>query len=612
MVKSMKVEKMNKVFPNPALLDQFKYGSGDPLPMLMKYLLSLPNMTSYLSASDIGDKFTPRHAFYYTCEKKKEVVAEKTGGAVRDGIRWGGSPDANVKAPVKKVRVLRMPYKENQIKLEKLLNGGGSDIILIPVMIVNKYSCTDATNYSKHLNIVLYNRKTHEIERIDIKKNHLKNFKMKSVYNKIQEKLVPYIAKFDQEVDENRLGEISVNAEFAKNFDYDIKTLYPVYVIAYLNMRAKHPGANAEKIGEMVARMSLKSLVDVWETYYKFVAKSESGFVCDDDKIFKTETLKCVKRNSKSVKELLISSDAELDKKCKNGLVFDILTKKCTSADKAKNINIISNELKNINIYKEKGFMSLGGETATLLGSLFILSKHKNGHLVYPSEKHMRAAIAKAEKSGVGRKEKKEDEDMTRIVWRFNEETKKWNMNLPLGFWESWEEGMRDVGVRFIICLVSLNSKKGGKHANVLIYDKTTNELERFDPVGTAIHSSYNIGAFDNRVIKRFDEQKGIYVGDGFKYFKPIDFCPRKVYQLKEMDEVGNTDKGSCAVWRLWYIDVRLANPNLSREEVVALSMKKLEHLGSLKRFIKTYQVYISRNIKDKMDDDDINYEEKL
>lgn len=79
-------------------------------------------------------------------------------------------------------------------------------------------------------------------------------------------------------------------------------------------------------------------------------------------------------------------------------------------------------------------------------------------------------------------------------------------------------------------------------------------------------------------------------------YFQPDDYCPLiPIFQSKELDEIPGRDvRGNCAVWRLWYVNVRLANPYLERKELIELAVAKLKNMGNLYKFIKSYQKYIA------------------
>jgi hypothetical protein len=207
----------------------------------------------------------------------------------------------------------------------------------------------------------------------------------------------------------------------------------------------------------------------------------------------------------------------------------------------------------------------------------FVMSKHPHAYWLYPRDIPVHKLRIKD----------------TRIIWKASTKT----IQFPKKYWENWETVMNDPSIRFIVIAVRLISEEDGRHANVLIYDKNTKELERFDGLGKDIAETYHIDDFDNQIEKKFVE-----TDRSIKYFRPVDYCPAKipVFQSKELDEIPGVDlRGNCAVWRLWYIDVRLSNPHLSRKQLVDLASRKLrEDAGSLHKFIKMYQKYIFDHVK--------------
>lgn len=53
---------------------------------------------------------------------------------------------------------------------------------------------------------------------------------------------------------------------------------------------------------------------------------------------------------------------------------------------------------------------------------------------------------------------------------------------------------------------------------------------------------------------------------------------------------------GSCATWVLWYIDLRLMNPDSSREDIIKKSLKEInENSDSFTSFIKQVFNYYNR-----------------
>lgn len=524
--------------PNPANTEEFNYSYGDPRFNILEYILSLDHTETYLNLK----KFTNKDLFEFKCVKPKDPTKTK-------------------------IRKLIIPE-------QKILEEGTKPIVVLPVLLSTKSTCKIG-KFAKHLNIILYNRNTHEIERIDIRKYHTANFTFKLLYKRIEDNVKPYISKYDK--DANFIGEIDISNKFQQTYkDIPVRELYPLYLVSYLTIRCKYPNLKSNQVHARVSKLVTKTIKKNWEKYLEF---NKSTNHCKKDLLLNLETNRCITKSGKVYNNLLLDKP---EKKCPDNKIFDILTNRCSSSSVIKTINIMMDNVLNTDVNKKTKFISLGSAKTALLATMFVLSKYKYGYLINPQK-----VVAPKTKASYA------------ILWTWNKETKKFVLSIPEGYWEAWNEAMYNHEVRFIVTLVSLTSSQHGFHANVLIYDKVSHEMERFDGLGSLVHESFGVDEFDEEIIKFFNDAKGVYVPDKFKYFRPIDYCPKVIYQYKEMDEiVGFKDtSGSCANWRLWYIDIRLANPNLTRKQVIALSLKKIEHFGSYQRFIKSYQYYINKNI---------------
>lgn len=524
--------------PNPANTEEFNYSYGDPRTNILKFILSLENTESYINLQ----KFNNKEFFEFKCIKKD---------------------------PTKKNTIRKLIIPE-----QKIIEEGTKPIVVLPVLLTKKSTCAIG-KYARHFNVVLYNRVTHELERVDIRKYHTTNFTFKILYKRIEDTIKPYIAKNDKDVD--FIGEIDASNKFQQTYkNIPIRELYPLYLVSYLMIRCKYPKLKSSQIHNRLSKLSSKTITKNWEYYLEFNKESKK---CDKDLLLNLDTSRCIRKSGAVYNNLLLDKPI---KNCSDNKIFDILTNRCSSSSAIKTINIMMDNVLNTDINKKTKFKSLGSAKTALLATIFVLSKYKYGYLINPQK-----SVAPKNKSSFA------------ILWTWNKETKKFVLSIPEGYWEAWNEAMYNHDVRFIVTLVSLTSKQHGFHANVLIYDKVAHEMERFDGLGELVHESFGVDEFDEEIIKFFNDAKGVYVPQKFKYFRPIDYCPKVIYQYKEMDEiVGFKDtSGSCANWRLWYIDIRLANPNLSRKQVVALSLKKIENFGSYQRFIKSYQYYINKNI---------------
>ena len=146
---------------------------------------------------------------------------------------------------------------------------------------------------------------------------------------------------------------------------------------------------------------------------------------------------------------------------------------------------------------------------------------------------------------------------------------------IPDEFWNKIEDCMADKK-RFIIIRIGIYFSKGA-HANLLIYDTVNKSLERFEPHG-AYHDYEKIYQnIDKKILQLFKFNLG---SSSIKdYYKPIDYCPMKIFQALEKYANKQGDPGGfCAVWCLWYADLRLANPDLSRDKLVD---KAIDEIGA-------------------------------
>lgn len=143
---------------------------------------------------------------------------------------------------------------------------------------------------------------------------------------------------------------------------------------------------------------------------------------------------------------------------------------------------------------------------------------------------------------------------------------------------------------KFIIIPVGIELKNGS-HANYIIYDKELNEVERFEPHGSTTPPglNYNPVLLDDILEKRFDS-----LNMGIKYIRPKDFLPKIGFQLMDASETSQNRIGDpggfCALWSLWYTDMRLTYPSVKREKLVKYLMKniKLNNM-SFRNLIRNY-----------------------
>ena len=159
---------------------------------------------------------------------------------------------------------------------------------------------------------------------------------------------------------------------------------------------------------------------------------------------------------------------------------------------------------------------------------------------------------------------------------------------------------MRFFGISIGIELNTKNYVYG--HANFLLFDFITMQVERFEPHGAEppYGLDYNAHLLDNIL-----ENKILSFKLGFKYISPFDYLQKIGFQIKEIyelksDYIGDPN-GFCAVWCIWWIDMRIANPDIIRTKLVNLLSKEIiNEEYSYKKIIRNYSYFITE-LRDKL-----------
>jgi hypothetical protein len=101
-------------------------------------------------------------------------------------------------------------------------------------------------------------------------------------------------------------------------------------------------------------------------------------------------------------------------------------------------------------------------------------------------------------------------------------------------------------------------------HANIIIYDKKYNILERFEPYGfiTVDSGDYDLDNFINDKIGNVISQ---FYNKEIEYISPKNYKQAASFQLISNDDIDNYKKigdptGYCLAWTYWYLEMRLNN----------------------------------------------------
>lgn len=156
--------------------------------------------------------------------------------------------------------------------------------------------------------------------------------------------------------------------------------------------------------------------------------------------------------------------------------------------------------------------------------------------------------------------------------------------------------------IRFIILKLTLLTGPRNTHANIIIYDKKTNTVERFDPYGAIPYM--DVDDLDIILKKKL---KKIFGKDNFTYLAPKDYMDIAFQTISNDSEkiVKNLGDpfGYCLAWTFWYLEMRITNPNIHPKALVEISIKKInntEGSDSISKFITFIRNYANKLDKEK------------
>ncbi len=160
--------------------------------------------------------------------------------------------------------------------------------------------------------------------------------------------------------------------------------------------------------------------------------------------------------------------------------------------------------------------------------------------------------------------------------------------------------------VRFLVIPIAIEKIEDNfvmSHANYLIFDFELMEVERFEPHGSdhPVGLDYNPKLLDSNIEDRIGSIPNIK----FKYYSPSTYLPKISFQTKEIHELKNDyigdPNGFCALWCIWWADLRISNPNIPRNKLVKMLLKEfLNENYSFKKIIRDYSFFIT-SIRDEI-----------
>ena len=472
-------------------------------------------------------------------------------------------------------RRILLPKKWNVIS--KLYEDPKIKFIVFPIICKKKGACIK-TDSKKHTLLLIYNKALGKLECWDdLFGISQKNFGVHRLirteeslfirvylisvlkehfnFNFQNEKI--FVPKFK----ENLFSKMKNIFEKA-NLNNDYSSIYSAYLVDYIHRRIKTPSVSCDIL---VKKINYKKLPDYYIDLLKFSNEWKTKYRCIHPmKIFNTESGRCIKINNPNGKRLL-----GIKKTCESSKLINVETKKCKKIE--LNTNYIHKNRKN---YLDSHALWDNDYVDNILS--FFMKK-------YP---YMATDSINYE-----------------FLWKtetpLNNSQKQsklhWNLTPPINYLETTRKAMVNSNIRFIIFFITLNQDTHNDyHSNCIIIDKTTRSIERFEPNTPTLWKDFNNGSeLDEAVMNAFKEFK-------LEYIPMMNTCPygfQHLEALEDSEEYVNFG-GNCAIWTMWYMDLRLSNPLIPRQILVKKAWKELVKEGAFRVFINSYHDYLLRIAK--------------
>lgn len=511
--------------------------SYDGSTRFFNYIVNSLNIKSYFSKLI---KFNKDNTFIYKCgvSNKEYKTLYSKRPLVKD--------NEDILPPGSKKNRKLIPPKLTISQFKRLalnVNDVSVKLIAFPVILINTNSRCDKINNRKHLVVCILNKISKTIEVFDDKlpatitifgekfllKDSLSNLMIPKVQTLLttEEPLKIKIPRFNE-----RYYKLFITNLTNYGYPADNYTAHAAFTANYLTERMKHPELSFDEIHTNVINKLQNNTKEFFECFDVLRNSTPKPVPCDlPEEILNPETLRCVKSDSNIGKNI-------------QGLI-----KRRRQGNK---INIHEHFL--------DSQLSENYLLTTEIGLNHALSMR------YLQSKYGSIAI------------------ISKGMFKWN----KTKLTTANDFKEIWENGMTNSDIRYIVFGITLTSPDIEEaHANSLIYDKTTRELERYEPNG-GDYNEFGTVELDNAIITYFGNRIGTYI-------PPMLTCPIG-FQMIDANEFNKGAKdigGNCAVWALYYMELRLANPLFTRKQVINTALKRIRERGSFIMFINGYHRHV-------------------
>ena len=309
--------------------------------------------------------------------------------------------------------------------------------------------------------------------------------------------------------------------------------------------------------------------------YNKLIQKSNNIWLEDwENKCStqKTDKNSCLNIINKHLQMLINKSETKL-KSCSVNSYPATKNKTCINISEGKNLQICT---------------VAGNILDILLGLIYLLNKHKTACSILSTNFTENTSLYNFYKSAGVIINKSHEFMNFEMIW-INQK-----LYLVDDFINKIKNCISNTKNKFIIIPLGIEMTEGS-HANYIIYDLTKNIVERFEPHGSKILLGLNYNA---KLLDDIIKSKFLLINKNITYLAPKDYLPKIGFQ--SMDYIDNKKKkigdpsGFCALWVIWYVDMKLTYSDLDSKKLVKILIKNIRMNNiSVKNMIRNYGINI-------------------
>ena len=487
------------------------------------------------------------------------------------------------------------------------------NIDIISLLLENNINI-NALTYDNHLTPIFISSTNNDVFICDLLLKNKAQINNQDIYGNtilniaIMNKFKDLIKLYYDIIDVNKInisGQISINLFFDSN--YNITSLDEYYFKEILiKSKINIQNNNGKTLWHYL------TLNDIWDKYYNILIQKKNKIFIQDNNFESSFTIIKTKFNNKLDLFLNLIAESYYNYIIANpnydySILLDTTNKKkcikqIIDLISLKNISFpeIKKKFCNIDVeYQNIRFSSYTGAIIDIIVGLLYLQKKYNNISTSLTKQFVNNKNLEDYYILNGYRKGNFDDFLNfEIIWSFQQ------LFIPTTFNSIIIDFLNDDSKEYLIIPIGIQLTNGS-HSNILLYIKSTNELERYEPYGRDYPPNFNYNDInlDTNINNLFLN----YLKDiKFNYYSPQLYQPKVGLQLLDSIEYSKEKNigdpgGFCSAWCLWYIDMRLSYNHIDRNDIINLLITNIRYKhASFRSIIRSFTKKIT-DIRDEI-----------